>query len=97
MQLGRVMGTVVATRRTNSAEGWTFRVVGFVNQHNQLTGQYAIAVDAVGAADGEIVLLTSGSAARQNALTAARPCDAIIMAIVDTWAVHDEVRYTKYA
>jgi microcompartment protein CcmK/EutM len=96
MQLGQVMGTVVATRRTNSAEGWAFRVVGYLNQHNELVGQYVIAVDAVGAADGEIVLITTGSAARQNELTAARPCDAIIMAIVDTWAVHDEVRYTKF-
>ena len=97
MQLGQVLGTVVATQRTNSAEGWTLRIVEYLNQHNQPTGKFVIAVDSVGASDGEVVLVTTGSAARQNELTAARPCDAIIMAIVDTWAVHNEVRYTKYA
>lgn len=95
MQLARVTGTVVSTQRTASAQDWTFRIVEHMNEYNQSTGNYTIAVDAVGAQEGEIVLLTSGSASRQNELTAARPCDAIIFAIVDTWAVGDEVRYTK--
>lgn len=95
MQLGRVMGTVVATRRTSTAEGWTLRVVGHLNDKNELNGKFSIAVDALGADEGEIVLLTAGSAARQHELTAARPCDSIIMAIVDTWAVGSEVRYLK--
>jgi microcompartment protein CcmK/EutM len=95
MQLGRVMGTVVSTRRTSTAEGWTLRVVGHLDSANHLTGKYTIAVDVVGAQAGEVVLFSTGSAARQNKHTAARPCDAIIMAIVDTWTVGDSIAYQK--
>lgn len=46
-----------------------------------------VAVDAVGAGVGEVVLYATGSAARQTRMTHERPCDAVIMAIVDTWEV----------
>jgi microcompartment protein CcmK/EutM len=95
MQLGRVMGTVVATQRTQTAEGWTLRVVGHLDDYNQLTGKFTVAVDVLGADNGEVVLITAGSAARQTKITASRPCDAVIMAIVDTWALGNEVRYVK--
>lgn len=95
MQLGRIMGTVVATQQASTAEGWTLLVVGHLTDKNELNGKFSVAVDVLGAGDGEVVLLTAGSAARQHQTTAARPCDAIIMAIVDTWAVEDEVRYLK--
>jgi microcompartment protein CcmK/EutM len=57
------------------------------------TDTYVVAVDVVGASDGELVLLTSGSAARNTHLTDARPCDAIIIAIVDTWQIENVVKY----
>jgi microcompartment protein CcmK/EutM len=44
---------------------------------------------------GEVVLYATGSSARQTRLTKDRPCDAVIMAIVDTWEVGGEVRYRK--
>lgn len=95
MQLGRIMGTVVATQRASTADGWSLRVVGHLTDQNELNGKFSVAVDVLGAGEGEVVLLTAGSAARQHEDTAARPCDAIIMAIVDTWAVGDDVRYLK--
>ncbi len=95
MHLGIVTGTVVSTRRTSSAEGWSFRVVEKLNVYNQPAGQYAVAVNAVGAGPGEVVMITHGSAARQTNLTASRPCDAIIFAIVDTWELGGEVQYVK--
>jgi microcompartment protein CcmK/EutM len=54
-----------------------------------------VAVDAVGAGVGEVVLYASGSSARQTEVTRDRPCDAVIMAIVDSWDVGGEVRYNK--
>ena len=54
-----------------------------------------IAVDAVGAGVGEVVLYASGSSARQTTITQNRPVDATIMAIVDTFEVGGEVRYRK--
>ena len=54
-----------------------------------------VAVDAVGAGVGEVVLFASGSSARQTAATRDRPCDAVVMAIVDTWEVGGTTAYTK--
>ena len=54
-----------------------------------------VAVDAVGAGVGEGVRYASGSSARQTGVTQNRPCDAVIMAIVDTWEVNGETVYVK--
>jgi microcompartment protein CcmK/EutM len=42
-----------------------------------------------------VVLYALGSSARQTEVTRDRPCDAVIMAIVDSWDVGGEVRYHK--
>ena len=54
-----------------------------------------MAADAVGAGIGEVVLYATGSAARQTEMTDGRPCDGVIMAIVDTLEVDGEVKYDK--
>ena len=58
-------------------------------------GGFVVAVDAVGAGPGEMVLYASGSSARQTRLTDRRPTDAVIMAIVDTWEVEGDEKYRK--
>jgi microcompartment protein CcmK/EutM len=59
------------------------------------TGGYRVAADAIGAGLGEVVLYATGSAARQTKYTDRRPCDAVIMAIVDTLEVDGAVTYDK--
>lgn len=54
-----------------------------------------MAADAVGAGLGEVVMVASGSSARQTVFTDKRPCDAVIMAIVDTWEVGGQEIYRK--
>jgi microcompartment protein CcmK/EutM len=95
MFIGEVIGTVVATRKTENTQGWSLRVVRRVTTDLAPTESYVVAVDVLGASIGELVLVTVGSAARQSQLTEARPCDAVIMAIVDTWQVEGKVKYTK--
>jgi microcompartment protein CcmK/EutM len=95
MQLGRVVGTLVASRKEPLLSGMTFLVVRQIDVDNQETGSYVVAVDAVGAGEGEVVLYASGSSARQTALTKDRPCDAVIMAIVDMWDVAGVTKYHK--
>ncbi|RME44288.1 MAG: ethanolamine utilization protein EutN [Chloroflexi bacterium] len=95
MLLGRVVGTLVATRKEESMQGLKFLVVKQLNVDNQETGGYVIAADAVGAGLGEVVLYATGSSARQTVMTDRRPCDAVIMAIVDQWEVNGEVKYHK--
>ena len=55
-----------------------------------------MAVDAVGAGVEEVVLFATGSAARQTVATNNRPCDAVVMAIVDSWEVGGEELFHKH-
>ncbi|MGD2145273.1 MAG: EutN/CcmL family microcompartment protein [Anaerolineae bacterium] len=95
MQLGKVVGTLVATRKEATLQGLKFLVLKQLDVEGTETGGYRVAADAVGAGLGEVVLYATGSAARQTKLTDKRPCDAVIMAIVDTWEVGGVVKYDK--
>lgn len=95
MQLARVIGTLVATRKDEKLEGLKFLVVRPVNTDGQDISNALVAVDAVGAGVGEMVMIATGSSARQTVMTDRRPCDAVIMAIVDTWEIGGEVKYRK--
>ena len=95
MLLGRVTGTVVASQSEPLMNGLTLLVVRQLGVDNVETGGYVVAVDAVGAGVGEVVMYASGSSARQTAATTNRPCDAVVMAIVDTWDVDGETVYVK--
>jgi microcompartment protein CcmK/EutM len=95
MNLGKVVGTLVATRKDEKLEGFKFMVVKRLNIENEETGEYVIAADAVQAGIGEVILYASGSSARQTVLTDKKPCDAVIMAVVDTWEVNGEVKFQK--
>ena len=72
-----------------------FPVVRSISPDKTDSGSDVVAVDVVGAGVGEVVMYASGSSARQTTLTKDKPCDAVIMAIVDTWDVDGETLYTK--
>jgi microcompartment protein CcmK/EutM len=95
MLLGRVTGTVVASQKEPLMDGLTLLVVRQLGVDNTESGGYVVAVDAVGAGVGEVVMYASGSSARQTGVTQNRPCDAVIMAIVDTWDIDGDTVYTK--
>ena len=95
MLLGKVVGTVVATRKDEKMEGLKFLVVRQISVDGQESANYVVAVDAVGAGVGEVIMYASGSSARQTKITDQRPCDAVIMAIVDTWEVNGDIKYCK--
>jgi carbon dioxide concentrating mechanism protein CcmL len=95
MVLGRVIGTLVASRKEPTLDGLTLLVVRACDVDGNPSGAIAVAVDAVGAGIGEVVLYCSGSSARQTKVTKDRPVDATIMAIVDEIAVDGERRFTK--
>ena len=95
MLLGRVTGTVVASRKEPLIEGWKLLLVRQLDADNHDAAGYVVAADAVGAGVGEVVLYATGSSARQTEMTRDRPCDAVIMAIVDTWEVGGREVYRK--
>ncbi|MBL8955846.1 MAG: EutN/CcmL family microcompartment protein [Myxococcaceae bacterium] len=95
MLLGKVVGTVVSTRKEPTLEGSKLLVVRGLDLDGKPTATLVVAVDAVGAGVGEWVLYASGSSARQTEMTKDRPVDATIMAIVDTLEVQGQTKYVK--
>ncbi len=83
MILGKVVGTVWATRKDETLVGLKLQIVQHVELDYTLKKSFVVAVDSVGAGVGEIVLVAQGSSARQTALTNNKPIDAVIAAIVD--------------
>ncbi|MFQ5633288.1 MAG: EutN/CcmL family microcompartment protein [bacterium] len=90
MVLGRVIGTIWATKKEPKLEGMKLQIVRPVELDYSDKQGFVVAVDAVGAGVGEIVLICQGSSARQTELTHNKPVDATIMAIVDKLDVVDE-------
>ncbi|TVR05402.1 MAG: ethanolamine utilization protein EutN [Spirochaetaceae bacterium] len=95
MFLARVTGTVVATQKEPSMVGSSFLILERLDERLQPKGDYVVAVDAVGAGEGEVVLYASGSSARQTRVTKDCPADAVIMAIVDSFSLHGETVFRK--
>ena len=96
MILGKVVGTVVSTRKESVLSGLTMLAVVPIDlKTDDLKDGGVVAIDAVGAGVGEIVLYASGSSARQTEVTNNRPVDATIMAIVDTYEIDGDVLYQK--
>ncbi|PKL75747.1 MAG: ethanolamine utilization protein EutN [Candidatus Melainabacteria bacterium HGW-Melainabacteria-1] len=95
MLLGKVIGTVVSSQKDPKLEGLKFQVLQILDIQAKPTKTYVVAVDAVGAGVGEVVMYASGSSARQTEVTHNRPCDAVIMAIVDSWNLSGDTIYNK--
>lgn len=95
MLLGRVAGTLVATRKDVGLAGQKLLLVKNLGIDGEESGGFVVAADSVGAGEGEVVLYATGSSARQTEATRDRPCDAVIMAIVDSWDVAGEEVFRK--
>lgn len=86
MYIGKVVGNVVSTKKTDSLIGNRFLIVDLVKvNQNQLSDidKQIVAVDTVGAGRGEYVLVSLGSAARQLFTNQNVPVDAAIIGIID--------------
>jgi ethanolamine utilization protein EutN len=90
MFLARITGSVVSTSKVETMVGQKLLVVEplRVNEKDQSgligTGRTFIAVDTVGAGEGEVVLIVQGSSARFTPQTKPLPVDCAIIGIVDT-------------
>lgn len=83
MILGKVSGTVVATRKDDKMQGMKLLVVRAIDPETGQLGGYVVAVDTVGAGAGETVILVSGSSARMCSTMKDLPVDTAIVGIVD--------------
>ena len=83
MILGKVIGTVWATRKDEQLRGLKLQLVREIEEDGSDKSRVVVAVDSVGDGVGEVVLFVQGSSARQTELTKNKPVDAVITAIVD--------------
>jgi ethanolamine utilization protein EutN len=81
--LGRVIGTVWSTKKDENLVGAKFLIVKQLDLNLKEKDNFVVAVDSVGAGEGEVVLVATGSSSRQTEFTKNKPVDAVIMAIVD--------------
>jgi len=95
MNIGRVVGTCVATRKDEKLEGMKMLILQQADVMGKPSGGVVVAIDSVGAGTGELVLFASGSSARQTSLTKDKPVDAVVMAIVDTLELNSEITFQK--
>ena len=97
MILAKVLGTVVSTRKDRGLSGLKLLLAREVDAKFQPAGNQVVAVDAVGAGAGELVLIAAGSSARLTEATKDRPVDHVICGIVDTVEVDGRDVYVKSA
>ena len=83
MFLGKVIGTVWSTKKDDELVGAKFLLVKELDIDLNEKERFVVAVDSVGAGDGEVVIVASGSSSRMTTFTKDKPVDAVIMAIVD--------------
>lgn len=91
MIIGKVAGTVVATRKSENLVGMKFLVVQKYKMDGTPTADYVVALDAVGAGAEEMVMVVSGSSARLTSRTEGKPTDATIIGIIDTIQLREPV------
>lgn len=95
MFLAKVTGAVVSTQKVDTMTGHKllivepYRLDGKTRKKLGTTGRTFVAVDTLGAGEGEFVLITQGSSARMTPETGKLPIDCVIIGIVDSVHVED--------
>jgi microcompartment protein CcmK/EutM len=85
MQLARVIGDVVVTRKDDNLRGRTLLILQPISADGQPSGRTLVAVDAMGAGVGETVFFVRGKEASFPFLPDEVPADAGVVGIVDHW------------
>lgn len=97
MQIARVKGTVVSTTKSEKLNGLKLLIVKPVDIETlEEKGSMIVAIDAVGAGEGEIVMIVGGSSSRQTALTDGKPVDMSIVGIIDSMDVNGVRVFEKF-
>lgn len=98
MRIAHVVGQVVSTAKEPGLSSFTLLIVrqwGEADDTLEWATNDVVAVDLVGAGMGEVVLLSSGGAARIPGSTQQVPTDLAVVGIVDSISHHGTVTYAK--
>jgi len=92
MQISKVIGVVVSTIKEEHLEGSRLLLVKDADQTGKVAGKPYIALDTVGAGEGELVMVVQGSTART---ATNKPVDAAIIGILDSLRYDDKLTFKK--
>jgi ethanolamine utilization protein EutN len=96
MLIAKVVGSAVATLKLDALKASKILLVSPTDAHGAITGGPILAVDLVGAGEGELVIVSQGSSARMVAPGGnASPVDAAIIGILDSLRIDGEVAFRK--
>jgi len=95
MRIAKVVGVAVATVKDQRLEGGKLLLVAAADPAGQPQGLPFVALDKVGAGEGELVVVVEGSSARTASGDANRPVDAVIVGILDSLRHDGQVTYKK--
>ena len=95
MLIAKVMGSAVATLKHELLNTTKLLLVSPADAAGNVTGQPFLAVDLVGAGEGELVVVSQGSSARAAAGNNASPADAAIVGILDSLQSEGAVSFRK--
>jgi len=101
MFIGRVTGSVVSTQKVETVIGSKLLLIQALNVKGDPPGELvptsrtAVAIDNLGAGEGELVLVTQGSSARLTEATKNLPVDAVVIGIIDAVQAGDREIYQK--
>ena len=95
MIIAKVMGTAVATIKHDTLRMTKLLLVQAADASGNPNGELFLALDLVGAGDGELVIVSQGSSARVATGQNASPVDAAIVGILDSLRFDGEISYRK--
>ncbi|MDP4084110.1 MAG: EutN/CcmL family microcompartment protein [Bacillota bacterium] len=96
MIIGKVVGSIVSTTKAEKLKGKKLLIVQPLDMYTiNDDGKSLVAIDTVGSGEGEVVLVVSGSSARQTEATNGVPVDAAIVGIVDQIEIEGTFTFRK--
>jgi microcompartment protein CcmK/EutM len=95
MRIAKVVGVAVATVKDQRLEGGKCLLVAAADPAGEAEGSPFVALDMVGAGEGELVMIVEGSSARIASGDASRPVDAVIVGILDSLRHEGQMTYKK--
>ena len=95
MILGKVVGTIIASKKEIDIEGARFLLINICNQRGEKKDNFIVALDLVSAGYDEMVMISQSTPARETQITNNKPIDAIIIGIIDMIDENENVVYKK--
>jgi ethanolamine utilization protein EutN/carbon dioxide concentrating mechanism protein CcmL len=97
MILARVIGNVVSTNKSDKLQGLKLLIVMPIEIESfEEKGAPLVAIDTVGAGEGEVVMCVGGSSSRQTSITDGKPSDLAITAIIDSVELRGKMVFRKF-